>query len=247
MYKLKIKGKREGIRADYVSKVIDYWRAVFRELTKEEGRTYTVITDIRTGSVEVDMAFYRREKGTYQLKDIPLGMLERISTVADVFNLNDPLDIVPAFTDDFGIEEVEIRRGGWHIRFGIEEIEEYKAHIHQELGSIRGKVLSLSAIGVKEGVRVGLRWEVNPRRTIKMKVDSRFEKVFVENYKKTVEVHGTVLYGPLGIPVRVKDITKVIPIEKLRTPWEELRGAWEDLEIESVEFVRKIREEWANG
>lgn len=50
MYILKIEGKREGIRADYVSEMIDYWRSVFRGLMKGEGRIYVVITEIGRGS-----------------------------------------------------------------------------------------------------------------------------------------------------------------------------------------------------
>jgi len=243
---LKIEGRREGIRADYVERIIDYWRAVFRRMMKGEGRIYAVITNVQSGSVDIAMELYTRKRKIYQRTDVPPAVLSQVQTPEELFRLEDPMDIITAFTDEFGVKSVEMSRNGWSVGFGIEEIERYRKLIHREYGSLIGKVLAISALNLREGVRVGLRWEVNPKRTIKVKVGGEFERVFVENYKRTVEVHGLIYYGPSGAPIRIDDVRRVVPIRKVAPPLSRLEGAWKDLPMDSVAFVRKIRREWSD-
>ncbi len=245
MYILKIRGKREGIRADYVGEVIDYWRAVFRELLPGEGRVYVVITDIRKGSISATLSFYTRRNRVYTERDVPMGVLhEKVRTARDVFGIKDPTDIMRIFKDEFGVESTEIRRDGWRVGFGVSDIEEYRRMIHKEYGSVMGKVLAISALNPSAGVKIGIRWDVRPNRTIRVVVPEGDEGVFVRNYKRTVEVYGLIHYDPEGTPVRIEDIRSVVPVDKVAPPIDDLAGEWEGELEDSVDFVRSLREEW---
>ncbi len=244
MYRIKIAGKGEGIRADYVEKVIDYWRAVFRELKGEEGYVFYVIRAIEKGSIVFDVDMVRKRRKKYVPFDIPEERLEEINNVEEVFYLEDPGGIARAFRDEeFGIKEMEIRKNGWRIKITAEDIERYQRRIHREYGTIVGQVLAISAINVKEGVRVGLRWALNPGRTIRVKVGPKYEGVVVQNYKGTVEVMGLIYYGLDGKPVKIEDVRYIKPIKKTKPNIDEVSGILEE-PIDSVEFLRQIRSEW---
>lgn len=116
--------------------------------------------------------------------------------------------------------------------------------IHREYGSITGKVLAINALNPSAGIKIGIRWDVRPNRTVKVIVPEGRERVFVNNYKHTVEVYGLIYYNPEGVPIRIEDVKRVVPIDRTAPPIDELTGEWEGKFGDSVDFVRSLREEW---
>ncbi len=248
---LRIEGKKEGIRADFMDSTLEYLEKSLSNLIwgRKRGRKriHFVVLEVNKGSFVFKVGVVYKIRGEYAVMDLAKEIEKRFDNADDLFEAEDPKELIPCFDDEYGIRKVEMSYNGKRIAFGLDEIKKYEQKLKKSYGSITGIVTSIRLTRLEGGkIEAGLKWTLNPERHIRIMLDGeKFKNTLLHNFEKPVRVTGLVYYNREGEPFRIEGILNIEPLKKIRPDIDKLIGII-NLEEDGVEVIKKIRSEWEN-
>jgi len=245
---LKIVGKKEEIRADFVDKILLYFEKSLSSLLWGENRRkrlHFVIREVKKGSLLYDMQAVAKQKKGYVDIDLEKELKDRVITPETLFEMEDPAYLIDIFEDEYGIEQTGFSINGKSIEFRLEEIRKYENKFFKAYGTVAGIVISIRALDLEgETVEARIKWSVNPDKSIRLIVNNEDLKVkLLQNFQKPVLVRGLIYYDKNDLPVRINPVLEIEPLEKIQPDLDNLVGIIE-LDEDSVSLIRRMRKEW---
>lgn len=248
---IRIEGKKEGVRLDFIDSTLEYLEKSLSNFIwgrkKGRKRIHFVVVEVSKGSFVFNINPVQKLKGQYAEVDITKG-LSHLTSAFDLFETEDPKDLIRYFDDEYGIERVQINYNGRRIEFGLDEIRKFEQRLKKSFGTITGIITSIRLTKLDHGrIEAGIKWTINLDRSIKIIVDEeRFKHTLLENFERAVRITGLIYYNKQGEPFRIERVMDIEPVKKIKPNIDKLIGIIK-LEEDSVETIRKLRGEWEDG